>query len=54
MGIRAIPPALAGLVAWFTVLPAEATQNDSLCIAPVAASLGNSEAGSQVCRWRGR
>ena len=54
MGTRAIPPPLAGPVAWFTVPPAQATQNDSLCIATVAASLENSEAGSQVCRWRGR
>lgn len=46
MGTRAIPPALAGLVAWFAVLPVEATQ--------VAASLEIREAGSQVCRWRGR
>lgn len=36
MGTRAIPPALAGLGAWFTVLPAEATQ--------VAASLENRKA----------
>ena len=46
MGTRAIPPALAGLSAWFTVLPVEATQ--------VAASLENRKAGSQVCRWRDR
>ena len=42
MGTRAIQPPLAGLAAWFTVLPAEATQ--------VAASLEITEAGSQVCR----
>ncbi len=47
MGTRAIPPALAGLAAWFT-------QNDSLCIATVAAPLEIREAGSLVCRWRGR
>ena len=42
MGTRAIPPTMAGLDTWFTVLPAEATQ--------VAASLEIREAGSQVCR----
>jgi len=47
MGTGAIPPPTAGFAASFT-------QNDSLCMATVAASLGNSEAGSQVCRWRGR
>ena len=46
MGTRAIPPALAGLAARFTILPAEATQ--------IAASLEIRDAGSQVCRWRGR
>ncbi len=46
MGTRAIPPALTGLAAWFTVLTAEATQ--------VATSLEIREAGSLVCRWRGR
>ncbi len=46
MDTRAIPPTPAGLTPWFTVLPAEATQ--------VAVSIEIREAGSQVCRWRGR
>ncbi len=46
MGTRAIPPPLAGLGSWFTVLPAEATQ--------VAVSIEIRHGGSQVCRWRDR
>ncbi len=54
MSIRAIPPALAGLVAWLTVMTAEAAQNDSLCIATVAASLQTRDAGNQAKLIRNR
>jgi len=47
MGTGAIPPPTAGFAASFT-------QNDSLCMATVAASLEAREAWSLVCRWRGR
>ena len=47
MGTGAIPPPTAGFVASFT-------QNDSLCMATVAASLEIREAWSLVCRWRCR
>ena len=46
MGTRAIPPPLAGLGSWFTVLPVEATH--------IAVSIEVREAWSLVCRWRGR
>ncbi len=54
MGKRAIPTVLAGFAAWFTVVTAEATQNDSLCFATVAASLETSEAGNQAKLIRSR
>ena len=48
MGTRAIPSALAGLVACFTVLTAEAAQLDSRCVETVAASFQINEAGTQA------
>ncbi len=48
MGTRAIPSALAGLVACFTVLTAEAAQLDSRCAEAVAASFQINEAGNQA------
>ncbi len=54
MGTRTIPPAVAGLVVWFTVVTAEAAQNDSLCFVTVAASLETREAGNQAKLIRNR
>ncbi len=54
MDTRTIPPAVAGLVAWFTVVTAEAAQNDSLCFATVAASLETREAAHQAKLIRSR
>ena len=48
MGTKAIPPALAGLLACFTVLTAEAAQLDSRCAEAVAASFQINEAGNQA------
>ncbi len=48
MGTRAIPSVLAGLVACFTVLTAEAAQLDSRCAEAAAASLQIDGAGTQA------
>ncbi len=48
MGTRAVPLALAGLVAWFTILTAEAAQIYSRCAEAVAASFQINEAGNQA------